>query len=104
MGYLIGGDDDAKPQQEIQSSGTKLSHLSDRELLELHEQTVKDVTKYSNFQQVRKICLNSLYGAIGNTYFRYYKLDNAKASVSMKKLSELPDSAKGDFVKDFFNQ
>ena len=34
----------------------------------------------------------------------YYKLDNAKASVSMKKLSELPDSAKGDFVKDFFNQ
>ena len=28
---------------------------------------------------VRKICLNSLYGAIGNTYFRYYKLDNAEA-------------------------
>ena len=28
---------------------------------------------------VRKICLNSLYGALGNTYFRYYKLDNAEA-------------------------
>ena len=28
---------------------------------------------------VRKICLNSLYGAIGNSYFRHYKLENAEA-------------------------
>ena len=28
---------------------------------------------------VRKICLNSCYGAIGNQYFRYYKLANAEA-------------------------
>ena len=28
---------------------------------------------------VRKICLNSLYGAIGNQYFRHYKVDNAEA-------------------------
>jgi len=47
--------------------------------LDLHEQTVKDVTKFSNFQQVRKICLNSLYGALGNQYFRHYKLENAEA-------------------------
>ena len=49
------------------------------ETLNLHAQTVKEVTKFSNFQMVRKICLNSLYGALGNTYFRYYKLDNAEA-------------------------
>ena len=49
------------------------------ELLNQHAQTVKSVTKWQNFQMVRKICLNSLYGAIGNTYFRYYKLDNAEA-------------------------
>ena len=48
-------------------------------LEELHAQTVKDVTKYSNFQMVRKICLNSLYGALGNQYFRHYKLENAEA-------------------------
>jgi len=34
----------------------------------------------------------------------YYKLDNAKASVSMKKLSELPDEEKAAFVNDFFAQ
>lgn len=28
---------------------------------------------------VRKICLNSAYGAIGNQWFRYYKLANAEA-------------------------
>ncbi len=28
---------------------------------------------------VRKICLNSAYGAIGNQWFRYYKLVNAEA-------------------------
>ena len=28
---------------------------------------------------VRKIQLNSLYGALGNQYFRHYKLDNAEA-------------------------
>ena len=47
--------------------------------MELHAQTVKDVTKFSNFQMVRKICLNSLYGAIGNNYFRHYRLENAEA-------------------------
>ena len=52
---------------------------NDSELLTQREETVKSVTKFSNFQMVRKICLNSLYGAIGNTYFRYYKLDNAEA-------------------------
>ena len=45
----------------------------------LHEQTVKDITKYSNFQMARKIALNSAYGALGNQYFRYYKLANAEA-------------------------
>ena len=79
MGYLIGGAGEA-PEKELNVSNEgQYSHLSDEELLNQHAQTVKDVTKFSNFQQVRKICLNSLYGAIGNTYFRYYKLDNAEA-------------------------
>jgi DNA polymerase elongation subunit (family B) len=45
----------------------------------MHAECVKSVTKWSNFQMVRKICLNSLYGAIGNQYFRHYRLDNAEA-------------------------
>jgi DNA polymerase elongation subunit (family B) len=79
MGYLIGGAGEG-PEKELEvSKSSQYENLSDQELLNLHEQTVKSVTKWSNFQMVRKICLNSLYGALGNTYFRYYKLDNAEA-------------------------
>ena len=31
-----------------------------------------DISKYNNFQMARKIQLNSLFGAMGNEYFRYY--------------------------------
>ena len=55
------------------------STLSNADLLEAHANCQKAVTKWHNFQQVRKICLNSLYGALGNQYFRHYKLDNAEA-------------------------
>lgn len=39
----------------------------------------KEISKWSNFQMARKIQLNSLYGAIGNQYFRHYLVDNAEA-------------------------
>jgi len=61
------------------SNDNPYSHLSNDDLLALHSETVKNVTKWSNFQMVRKICLNSLYGALGNQYFRHYKLENAEA-------------------------
>ena len=81
MGYLIGGAGEG-PEREIKGTGADLSALSNDELLALHKQTTKEVTKWSNFQMVRKICLNSLYGALGNNYFRYYKLANAEAVTS----------------------
>ena len=56
-----------------------LTTLSNEELLDLKEQTEKEVTKWNNFQMARKIQINSLYGAIGNQYFRHYRLDNAEA-------------------------
>jgi len=36
---------------------------------------------------VRKITLNSAYGALGNQYFRYYKLANAEAVTFSGQLS-----------------
>jgi DNA polymerase elongation subunit (family B) len=39
----------------------------------------KEISKCNNIQMARKIQINSLYGAIGNQYFRYYKLENAEA-------------------------
>lgn len=43
------------------------------------EQLSKEISKWSNFQMARKIQLNSLYGALGNQYFRYFLVDNAEA-------------------------
>tara|TARA_A100001201_G_scaffold2342_2_gene5816 strand:- start:2502 stop:3662 length:1161 start_codon:yes stop_codon:yes gene_type:complete len=78
MGYLIGGNGEEKEQEVVQSD-KDYSKLTDQQLLKLREQTVKDIAKFNNFQMVRKICLNSAYGAIGNQWFRYYKLANAEA-------------------------
>ena len=103
--WLIDEDND-----KVEASGKDLSHLSDDELQALHKQTTKEVTKWSNFQMVRKICLNSLYGALGNNYFRYYKLENAEAVTSTgqvtirwieRKLNEYVNKALGTEGEDY---
>jgi DNA polymerase elongation subunit (family B) len=43
------------------------------------EELRKEIDRCNNIQMARKIQLNSAYGAIGNQYFRYYKLENAEA-------------------------
>jgi DNA polymerase elongation subunit (family B) len=40
---------------------------------------VKEIARCNNIQMAKKIQLNSAYGAIGNQYFRYFKLANAEA-------------------------
>jgi len=42
-------------------------------------QLEKEIARCNNIQMAKKIQLNSAYGAIGNQYFRYYKLVNAEA-------------------------
>ena len=39
----------------------------------------KEISRCDNIQMAKKIALNSAYGAIGNQYFRYFKLTNAEA-------------------------
>ena len=79
MGYLIGGSGEGPEDDIVVSEDNPYEKLSNRELALLHKQTVKDITKYTNFQMAKKIALNSAYGALGNQYFRYYKLANAEA-------------------------
>ena len=43
------------------------------------KQLEKEIARCNNIQMAKKIALNSAYGAIGNQYFRYYKLANAEA-------------------------
>lgn len=68
------------------------------------------ISEYNNIQMNLKICLNSLYGALGNQYFRYYKLDNAKAVTFSgqtvikwieSKLNEYLNKIVGTTDKDF---
>jgi DNA polymerase elongation subunit (family B) len=39
----------------------------------------KEIARCNNIQMAKKISLNSAYGAVGNEYFRYFKLENAEA-------------------------
>jgi DNA polymerase elongation subunit (family B) len=66
---------------------TDLSKLSDKELLNLKKKTELDISKYHNFQLVRKIQLNSAYGALGNAHFRFYNTDLAEAITLSGQLS-----------------
>ena len=53
----------------------------------LNEKCENDIAKYNNFQLVRKIQLNSAYGAIGNEWFRYYDVELAEAITTSGQLS-----------------
>ena len=46
-----------------------------------------EISKYHNFQLVRKIQLNSAFGAVGNQYFRYFDIDLAEAITLSGQLS-----------------
>ena len=79
MGYLIGGNKEEHQDEIVASSGSKYKKLSNAELSKLRNATEKEISRCNNIQMARKIQLNSAYGAIGNQYFRYYKLANAEA-------------------------
>lgn len=43
------------------------------------EELKNKISKYENLQMARKIQLNSLYGALGNQYFRWFEIEFAEA-------------------------
>ena len=48
---------------------------------------LKRISRYENIQMAKKISLNSAYGAIGNSYFRYFDLLVATAITTSGQLS-----------------
>ena len=48
---------------------------------------LKKISRYENIQMAKKISLNSAYGAIGNSYFRYFDLLVATAITTSGQLS-----------------
>jgi DNA polymerase elongation subunit (family B) len=57
----------------------KLKSLPKSATDEERRRLMMDISKYHNFQLVRKIQLNSAFGAVGNEWFRYYDEDIAEA-------------------------
>jgi DNA polymerase elongation subunit (family B) len=49
--------------------------LSEKEIRQLE----LDISKYHIFQTVKKVCLNSAFGTVGNQYFRHFDIDLAEA-------------------------
>ena len=56
-----------------------IKSLSDEELIQMEKKVVKDISYLNNEQMAYKIALNSLYGATGNAYFRYFNIEIARA-------------------------
>lgn len=67
-------------KKKLKETGNTLSAKEKKEL-------EYEISKYHNFQLVRKIQLNSAFGAIGNQYFRYFDIDLAEAITLSGQLS-----------------
>lgn len=51
------------------------------------ESIKKQIAMYDNFQQAKKIQLNSAYGSLGNTWFRWFDFNHAEAITMSGQLS-----------------
>lgn len=49
-----------------------LESMTDQQLLEYKQRCVSNISKWNNAQLAKKILLNSLFGAMGAPFFRYY--------------------------------
>ena len=66
-------------QQKLVDTEALLKNRRDPVLERQKKELINNIAKFNNFQMARKIALNSCYGAIGNQYFRFFKLANAEA-------------------------
>ena len=81
-----------------------LENMTDEQLLQLKSQLTNDVARYNSMQMAQKILLNSLYGALGASSFRYFDLNLASSVTTSgqhaikwieRKLNELIDAKVG---------
>lgn len=71
----------------MQSETIDYSKLSTDELLKLEKEYKDAYQRYNTLQLAQKILLNSLYGSLGNTAFRYFDIDLATSITISGRLS-----------------
>lgn len=77
----------AQIEQYFDFDESKLGDMSDEQLSVLIATADAKEKSFNVEQMVRKVLINSLYGALGNQYFRYYDLRNAEAITLSGQLS-----------------
>lgn len=78
--------DDRKAYRKIQNETENLLSKTDKNSSE-YEQLKTKAIKYKNLQIAKKLQLNSIYGASGSEYFRYYDIRIAEAITKSGQLA-----------------
>lgn len=65
--------------QEMTVVEKQISECSTKELITKRKELYYRISKYKNLQLAKKVQLNSAYGALGNSYFRFYDVRQAEA-------------------------
>lgn len=96
---------DAKDSQPVKTNTVEqLQAMSTEQLLELAQHYSNEAARLSSYQLALKILLNSLYGALGNSSFRYFNVSLASSVTTSgrqairwieRKLNELIDAKTG---------
>jgi len=64
-----------------------------------------NITRYNNLQHIKKICLNSCFGASGNPYFRFFDIRVAEAITMSAQLSvRWIQKYLNDYISDYVGQ
>ena len=74
-------------KQQMLESKRMLKELGNTASSNQKEELKNQISKYGNFQLVRKVQLNSAFGALGNEFFRYYDTNLAEAITLSGQLS-----------------
>jgi DNA polymerase elongation subunit (family B) len=74
-------------QKEYEVVSAELKKNNSPELKRRLSELQYDISKFNNLQNSKKLCLNSLYGATGNKYFRFFDVKLAEAITLEGQLS-----------------
>jgi DNA polymerase elongation subunit (family B) len=91
-------------KDDMLKAKTKLETISKRQRKE-YQQTSSQVARLETLQTAIKILLNSLYGAMGNKYFRYFDIRIASGiTLTGQEVIKYAETKVNDFLNNFVGE
>ena len=91
-------------KDDMLKAKTKLETISKRQRTE-YQQTSSQVARLETLQTAIKILLNSLYGAMGNKYFRYFDIRIASGiTLTGQEVIKYAETKVNDFLNNFIGE